>query len=109
MLLRINWETDRQGVENIKEFLSLANLICLKGEVPTPEEIKDPERFGKWWRQEGGSFYLVCGGNNAWLHTRQKGDGFMDVEFSFRYDRDNIKKDAISNTMIAFLDFVSPV
>lgn len=107
MKLKISGNTEERFDRNLTSFLNLATLICLKGIIPTQKEIDEPERLGKWWFLDEGKRYVMIGAaNDYWANIREKGENYIVIEFSFRYDIDLKKKKAVSNLMLALFDFV---
>ncbi|MEK6829077.1 MAG: hypothetical protein AABY15_03040 [Nanoarchaeota archaeon] len=111
MELKITGNTEERFNNNLKSFLNVATMICLKGNVPTQKDIDQAEALGRWWTlEEKNKRYQILGSvNDNWLNIRESGVNYIIVEFNFRYDIDSQKKKAISNLMLAFFDFVEKV
>lgn len=106
MILKITGQDKERLDQNLNSFLNLSTMICLKGYIPSPEEMSSPQELGKWWIRETNRFILLPISNDYWLNIREEGENYILVEFRFRYDNDNKKKDSISLVLLAFFDFV---
>ena len=113
MKLTISGENKKELEENVKRFMNVATLVCLKGELPLLYDIDHAETVGRWWCKDVPiERYSILGiANNIWVNIVhddvEDRANFMQVEFWFRYDKDDAKKKAISTVMLAFFDFVS--
>lgn len=105
--MRITGTNKQRFQENLEAFVNLACLISLKGTIPTPEDIRDANRMGRWWYRDSDRFQLLGIANNDWLNIRDEGETYMDVEFNYRYDIQSARKKTITALMIAIFDFVS--
>lgn len=90
----------------LKNVLDVAFSICSQGYIPTEWDIEKPERSGMYWylEEDNNRYNIVPSNNNYWLNIRDKGENFIVLEFNCRYDKENKKKIALTNVLIAFFD-----
>lgn len=111
MKLKITGHNKERFNENLTDFLNMATMICHKGYIPEPRDIELAETHGNWWwlDKREGTYYILGGSNNIWCNIKSQDELSITVSFNFRYDSKREKEIAISNVLVAFLDFVEVV
>lgn len=110
MELKITGYNKENFEENLTHFLNVATMICLKGHIPTQDDIINTRTHGMWWFKEtDNKRFQLLGSNNNWLNIVSEGENFIVVEFNFRYDKYSHRKNTISRLMLEWFDFVDVV
>lgn len=110
MKLKITGNTPERFESNLKRFLNLSTLVCLKGYVPSQNEIEKPE-LGRWWilEEENKRYQLLPSANDYWLNIREKGTNYIILDFSYRYDSNFKMKNALCELTSTVFDFVEKI
>jgi hypothetical protein len=109
MIIRITGHNSVNLKENLDNILNVVSILCFKGYIPIKEDIEEAERTGRYWYQsEENLIDLAPISNNYWAFIKDKGElphrHFIDIEFGIRYDRDNKKKETLTNLIVAWFD-----
>lgn len=110
MKLKITGTSAERLESNLKNILSVATLVCLKGYIPSEQDIEEAETKGRWYIQDSETRYnLVPMANDYWANIKEKGEHFIVLEFNVRYDGNGKKKDSLSNLILSWFDYVELV
>jgi len=101
MQIKITGRTPELFNQFLKSVLNIATVVAQYGYLPTRDDISDPERTGRYWFREGDSFRIASISNNMFCSIREEGENYMVLEFSYRYDKDGIFANALTNLLAA--------
>lgn len=108
MKLKLTTQTNEGLKQIFQRILVTASIIVQRGNLPTNEEINEPDRFGRYpYKDEHkDNTYQLCGSNSDWLNVREETDNYIIFEFNFRYDGKNNKKNTMSNVILTWFENV---
>lgn len=106
MLIKIKGRNQEELQKTIKSVMNLACVAFRKGNIPTEEDMQEPERTGLYWYEnvKEQKFELLPRLNNHKAFIRGRGDNFIVIEFHSRYDRDNEQVNSLSNLILSFFE-----
>lgn len=101
MQIKITGRTPELFNQFLKSVLNIATVVAQYGYLPTRDDISDPERTGRYWFREGESFRIASISNNMFCSIREESGTHMVLDFSYRYDKDGIFANALTNLLAA--------
>ncbi len=101
MQIKITGRTPELFRQFLESVLNIATVVAQYGYLPTRDDIQDPERTGRYWFRENDSFKIASISNNMFCLIREEGELYMVLEFSYRYDKDGIFANALTNLLAA--------
>lgn len=111
MLLKIKGRNKERFKETVNSIMNIACVVAGKGSIPSEYDIKNAENSGQYWYEnvKEDKFEILGISNDHKAFVRERGENFIVVEFSFRYDgRYGVqgfpKKTALSNLILAIFD-----
>jgi len=109
MEITITGKTPEMLQENIACVMNIAAVIAGHGNIPTPEDMADAERSGKYWYFDTETNrYIIMGSANNWFaNVRGRSELSVTVEFRYRYDSNGVA-DALATVIAKRIhDFVT--
>ena len=91
MQIKITGKNKELFESTLTSVLNISAVVAMGGYIPEDHDIENAQQSGRYWAREteGGvnRFNLYPRSNSYFANIRDKGDNYIVLEFSYRYDR----------------------